>query len=234
MGLAGSLAGLLFPTRCVVCGSFGPEPLCVDCLRALPRIRPPVCPRCGAPRGSEVDGCRLCAARALPYSQCRSILRFEEAGRDAIHALKYANARRMAPILASVAATGIEPGFFEVDVITFVPLHAARESERGYNQSELVARSLSCLVGVPAAALLRQVRSTADQAKLTAEERHRNVHGAYAARSRNARLSCGERRIMLVDDVFTTGATAGDCSRALREAGARDVRVLTLARAPLC
>lgn len=228
-----SLVNLVFPLRCIVCGAHCGQSLCEGCLAALPRIEPPICVRCGSPVMAAAEGCTECEDRNAPYSVARSIFIFDGHVRDVVHALKYANGRRLAPVLAAEAADHLrrlESSFFDTNVITFVPLHPSRHAERGYNQSQLVARALSRRVDVRARGLLRQVRLTGDQSRLSAEERRENVGGAFEARP-STRLHVGGRRILLVDDVFTTGATVGECSAALLRAGAREVRVLTLARA---
>jgi len=172
------------------------------------------------------------ADRACRYTwTCRSLMVFERTGRDVIHALKYSNGRRLASVLAEAVAERIDRAFLDVDVLTYVPLHPARRAERGYNQSLLVARALGKLIGVPIAHALRQVRRTADQAQLSAEERRANVREAYDSTGGSA--VCRGRRVLLIDDVLTTGATARECAAVLLRAGAAEVRVVTLARAPL-
>lgn len=232
-GLVTSIVDLLFPTRCVVCGALDRQPLCSTCAAGLPFIEAPICGRCGNPTLAQVDGCRACLGEHLPYSRCRSLGLFEGSMREVVHALKYANGRRLAPILAELAVERLGDGFLDVDLITFVPLHASKQSERGYNQSELVAQKLARLTPAPAAGVLRQVSKTADQSQLPAEERRANVRGAFDLRASKAEIVAGSR-LVLVDDVFTTGSTVAECCRVLRSAKAADVRVLTLARAPLC
>lgn len=230
MSVASSIVDLLFPTRCVVCGALHRDPLCPSCVAALPYIDGPICARCGAESSSSEP--------PPAYSRCRSLFVFEDAGREVIHVFKYANGRRLAPVFASAAVERIEPEFFDVDCVTYVPLHPSRRSQRGYNQSQLIARCVGRLIGAPVVSVLRQARPTADQSRLSGEERRRNIKGAFECRrlgqpeSGRHPADLHEMRVLLVDDVFTTGATAGECASVLVQAGAAEVRVLTIARAP--
>lgn len=231
-GLLTSLLDLLFPTPCLLCGR-GNRSLCATCLDSLPYIEPPICARCGKPALVKVDSCSFCLNRHLEYSRCRSLFVFENTARDVIHALKYANTRTLACLLAAVAVAHVEPELLAAGSLTFVPLHPRKYAERGYNQSQLIAAALSKQTGVPVLPLLRQVRRTADQSELSAEERRRNVREAFELRPSMHQHCASISRVLLIDDVFTTGATVAECARALKAGGVADVRVLTLARAPL-
>ncbi len=230
MKVLSSVVNLLFPTRCVVCGLLHDSPLCPACAADLPYTSGHLCGCCGTTLAHETDSCDSCVAIIGDWT-CRSLMVFEHTGRDVIHALKYSNGRRLASVLAEAVAQRIDRTFLDVDVLTYVPLHPARRAERGYNQSLLVARALGKLIGVPIAHALRQVRRTADQAHLSAEDRRANVLGAYDSTGGSA--ICRGRRVLLIDDVLTTGATARECAAVLLRAGAAEVRVVTLARAPL-
>ncbi len=153
--------------------------------------------------------------------------RYESPLREAIHAMKYdgvpALADKLAPLLAE-AWRELRP---QSDVLVPVPLHTRRQRERGYNQSELLARRLSAQCGVAVRTdLLRRVRHTEQQALLKGDARRHNVRGAFAAGA-----EVQGRRVALVDDVFTTGSTLAECARTLLSAGASGVCALTVARA---
>ncbi|RJQ55078.1 MAG: ComF family protein [Actinobacteria bacterium] len=221
MNFISSVFDLVFPSRCAVCGRLGRGPLCPQCRDRLPYIRH---------TSDELS------------SPARSLFLFEEGGRAVVHAIKYSNARMLARPLVQAVLDRVEPDFLAVGCITFVPLHSSKQAERGYNQSELIAQELARRTKMPLKRLLVQVRATRDQAQLSAEERRENVKGAYELRrvyrgkpgvsGRLAARSLPDP-VLLVDDVLTTGATASECARVLRQAGVADVRLLTIARA-LC
>jgi ComF family protein len=156
-----------------------------------------------------------------------SAARYETPLLDAIHALKYDGTPALAEPFSPMLFDAWCSAHVGADVIVPVPLHARRQRERGYNQSELLARRLSILCGVPMQpGLLRRVRYTEQQARLKGHERRRNVHGAFVARA-----GVQGKRIALIDDVFTTGSTLVECASAILGAGAAGVCALTLARA---
>ncbi len=233
MDFISSLVDLVFPSRCIVCGRIGSKPLCDSCLPGLPYISGPMCSCCGQPTSSPVKDCRFCRSGGLQHSLCRSVMLFEGCGRQVIHSLKYENGRRVAPILAEQALLRLEPAVFEVDAITFIPLHRRKQAGRGYNQAELIARELGRRTKTPVERLLVQRRRTKDQAQLSAEERRENVKGAYglAPIYRTRRRPLPES-VLLVDDVLTTGATSAECCEVLRTSGVAKLKLVTLARAP--
>lgn len=172
--------------------------------------------------------CLSCRAEAPAYDGARSCVHYRGTARALVHLLKYEQVRTAAPWIAAALAAVPLP---DVDVIVPVPLGPGRRRRRGFNQSEAIARALARrrrLRLAPAAALARR-RETAPQSGLDAEARRRNVEGAFRARGKEV----AGRRILLVDDVLTTGATAGACATALKRAGAAAVHVLTYARADL-
>jgi ComF family protein len=144
--------------------------------------------------------------------------------RKLIHLLKYSGMRRLAQPLSALLADAL-PRDRQFDLVTAVPLHWRRRWQRGFNQSELLGLAIAHTRGIPAKKVLRRGSATRSQAGLSNAQRRENVAGAFRARCKVAGL-----RILLVDDVMTTGATAGACARALKKAGARSVSLLTLAR----
>jgi ComF family protein len=227
------LLSVVFPSRCVSCGAAVARPtrgpLCETCWGALPRHRCRLC-RCGLPLPGRASSCSRCRRGLNPIAAGASLGPYEGALRTAIHELKYRGRRRVAARLAEVlfaspeAAAVLAPGA----VLVPVPLHPARRRARGFNQSALLAEALASRSGlsVAAEALVRR-RDTATQTGLSAAARRANVRGAFAVR-RRAQIE--GRTVVLLDDVYTTGATALACAQALLAAGAREVRLLTLAR----
>jgi ComF family protein len=227
---------LVFPALCPVCGaSLGEgrrDPLCGGCWRAIPRIAPPWCERCGAPQGVAPAPpvpvtCGPCRAEPPGWDWARAGAEYQGVVRDAIHALKFEGRRALArPLAALVLEQAGGQGDPAGAVLVPVPLGHARERERGFNQAALVAERLAAGLRLPVRpGWLARVRATAPQSDLGAAERRANVRGAFAAAP-----AVAGRSVIVVDDVLTTGATAAECTRALRAAGAARVGVLAVAR----
>jgi predicted amidophosphoribosyltransferase len=216
------LLGLVLPSRCAVCAVPGPA-LCGRCDARLIRIAPPVCERCGCPGAWPVRWCVECAGRRLAFARARSALVYDVRARPLVSAWKERGRRDLAPVLAVIVAEVLaRPA---ADVITFVPGDRERGRARGHVPAERLARALSGLWEVPVEPLLGRTGHAARQAGLPRGERSANVRRAFAARAR------APAAVVLVDDVYTTGATASACATALRHGGARRVEVVCLARA---
>lgn len=229
--IAGLLAGVerwLLPPACLLCSEPIPERegdgLICDLCRVRWRTIPhPVCPRCGQPGLRDLE-CRLCAGWPAGLSRVRSAVWLEGSAREAVHRLKYDGWTRAAEAMA-LAIGGLEPLTGGVSLIP-VPLGGRRLRRRGYNQSERLAAALSGCTGLPVRAdLLDRMRETRTQTALTPEARHANVAGAFRA----GKVTGME--LVLVDDVFTTGATLAAAGAALFAAGAARVEAVTFARA---
>jgi ComF family protein len=220
------LLGVLFPSRCLDCGRRGVE-LCDGCRPGLPWLTSEVCPICSTPsRLSRI--CQPCRASPSILDGSRAACRFEGPVRRAIHDLKYRGVRTRAALLAELLAEALDRRPLAIDVLIPVPLAPRRQRERGFNQSELIAIGLGARLAVPAATTsLVRLRETPQQARLSAVERRENVDGAFGCPESDAVVG---RRIGLVDDVMTTGATLASCAEPLKLAGAARVYGVVVAR----
>lgn len=222
----GKFIDFLFPPRCVGCGSEGSF-VCASCQATLSRLPTLVCPTCSKPLALG-DSCPYCRKWKLDIDGIRSPFAFEGLVRKAVHQLKYGHFKALAAPLGQLLGEYLEAEPVPADVLVPVPLHGRRLRERGYNQSALLAAEIGKAKGLPAVTdSLVRLRHTKSQVKTAgAEERQRNMAGAFGCR--DARLA--GKRVLLVDDVCTTGATMNSCAIALREAGAASVWGLVLAR----
>lgn len=230
MSFAGALLDVVFPPRCVACRVLLPPvdsaspalPVCETCEATLVPLDE-ACARCGLP-GEQAASCASCLASPPPFDSARAVWLYGAAAADLLHHFKYGQRPELArPLGALVAALPLPA----VDVVVAVPLHASRRRLRTWDQALYLAdvvatrRALPCRRG-----LLVRTRATGTQVGRTRQERGTNVADAF---------SCTQRldgvRVLLVDDVVTTGATAAECARALRAAGAGEVHVASVARA---
>ncbi len=225
----------LLPPRCLACIEPVDVPgrLCPECWSSADFIVPPYCAACGFPFDfDEGPGalCGPCVAHQPAFDRARSALCYDGVGRDLVLGFKHGDRTHAAPALAAWMARAGHELLADADAVAPVPLHRLRLFARRYNQAALLAQAMARRAAVPFVAdLLARTRATASQAGRSRHARFENVHGAFAVRpARRAQVT--GRRIVLVDDVMTTGATAAACAAALKRAGARRVDVLTLAR----
>jgi predicted amidophosphoribosyltransferase len=215
------LLDLVFPRRCVVCSVPGAA-LCPACSGSLPRLAVPLCGRCGAPVAWPVARCRECSGRRLAFASARAAVAYDAGVRSLVSAWKERGLRDLAsPAAAIVAETVPRPS---AGVITFVPADGDRSLKRGHHPPARLARELGRRWDLPVRALLGRTRPLRPQRGLARGERRRNVRGAF-------RASAARGKVLLVDDVYTTGSTVSAASTALRAAGAASVEVVTFARA---
>ena len=217
---------LLFPPRCLGCGGGGAF-LCAGCADSLRQAAPPRCPSCWQP-GADAGRCLDCQLRPPAYDGLRAAFVYQGMARELVHALKYRGMTALAAPMASLLAQAVRSHGLAADVVVAVPLSGLRRRLRGYNQAEALARALGRELGLPVSGrALERRRHTPPQARSAdAEARRRNVVGAFRCRER----AIAGRRVLLVDDVATTGATLDACAAALKAAGARSVWGLTFAR----
>jgi ComF family protein len=231
---ANAVIRFLLDPRCVACDALLSEPLggpvCGTCWQSVTRTTPPWCARCGdslpSANAARDDLCDRCRRAPLHVACCRSAGRYEGALRHAIHAFKYDGRRALAAPLARLMRDAGADVLGGADVVVPVPLARQRAWSRGFNQAD----DLAVCLRRPVCRALRRRRHGPPQAGLTASERRANVQDAYAVRRWHRRRLTGAT-VVLVDDVMTTGATIDACAAALLEAGAREVRALTAARA---
>ena len=239
--VADGILNLLYPESCVACAcavsTLQDCGICRRCREKILQLRiaGPLCPSCGLPYRTFADGeahlCGRCTMRLPPYSGARAFGWYGSELSRAIQALKFGGRRNLAGFLAALMAETLLEAWDarDIDLIVPVPLHPKRLRERGYNQAALLGRRLGRFVGLPChAALLRRIRHTSPQVGLSDAERARNLRLAFRCARPDAARGM---RILLVDDVMTTGATVASAAEALLAAGARRVSVLTAARA---
>lgn len=220
--LANALLDLCYPPHCLVCDQALDQPqdlLCDPCWQPLRFSHMHRCRRCSNPLEKPAASCVNCAAWE-PAFRCLWVLApFSQGMQRSIHLLKYQRARALAEALGACLAQVPEfkAPLAQVDALVPIPLHPSRQRERGYNQSEDIARGLAQALGIPLYTdLLVRRRATSQQAKLDVEARRQNVQGAFAL----GRSVPTGARLCLVDDVVTTGATLDACARTLTQAGA--------------
>ena len=216
---------LLFPPSCVGCGQEG-NLLCDACRASLPRLLGSCCPVCARPLDTT-GVCEPCSRYPLDIDGIKAAFRMENMARDMVHRLKYDNLRALAPLMGSLMMERAEAGAPLSGVVVPVPLHPARERRRGYNQAFLLTREVARRLGLPleTKGLTRSEDTPAQVGIEGMEARRANVAGAFRARTSFAGM-----RVLLVDDVCTTGATLEACALALKATGAIEVRGLVFAR----
>lgn len=217
---------LVFPPRCAVCAREGAF-LCDGCVAALAPAEPPRCPRCWQP-GPDASPCLDCRLQPPAFDGLRAAFVYQGPARELIHALKYRGITALAGPMAALLAERMRQHRLEADLLVPVPLSARRRRARGYNQAEALARALAKEGGWPflATAVIRVRHGPPQTRSADAEERRRNVTGAFLCRE----PAVAGKRVLLLDDVTTTGATLSSCAASLKDAGAASVWGLAFAR----
>jgi ComF family protein len=243
-----SLFTVLFPSDCRICGvpliRVSRLPVCQECLDAMPAIAGGVCTVCGERLFSSFaiadatgeSRCGLCRRIEPPFARAMAYGSYEGGLRELIHLLKYNSVRPAANVLGRMlaeAVVALDPEFpAEPVVLVPVPLHRSKLRQRGFNQAELIARAAMKIAPVRrrlrwCAGVLERKRETASQIGLTSHQRRENLRGAFGVAQ--PELVKGHE-VLVVDDIYTTGATVSECARVLRRAGATKVWVATVAR----
>jgi ComF family protein len=230
---------VLLPPQCLTCDApvDAPGRFCPACFRAASFISEPCCARCGVPfahvgEGGREQLCPACRSDPPPWGRARAALRYDAQARRVVLPFKYQDRTEFAAALAPLMARTGAALLHDAEVIVPVPLHRRRLLARRYNQAALLALALAGLSGKPAAPdALRRIKPTVPLGDLGRAARLETVRGVFAMRPARIGRIAG-RRVLLVDDVMTSGATCGACARVLLEAGAAGVDVLVAARVP--
>jgi len=247
MGVWNGLLDLVYPPVCLVCGDFQDDTLCSVCIDAFVPTMPPYCDHCGAPAPAGHSVCQSCerGRAAVPYVWSHALGIYSGTLLHAIHRLKYDGRTALGAPLGKLLARSLDAvpssmltppllptldpaGTLTFDAVVPVPLHHVRYRQRGFNQAELLAKSLAAERGWKLDTEgLKRVRNTRTQTKLNADERAENVRDAFQTRSTTHYAG---KSVLLVDDVLTTSATLSACALAVQNAGATRVCIAALAR----
>ncbi|CAN5762182.1 ComF family protein [soil metagenome] len=217
------MADLLYPDQCAGCGCAARGGLCRECVAALPRIGPQTCTLCGRPCSRPVSRCRDCRGRKLHFDLARQAVGFSPVVRKAVHRFKYSGCRSLAGPLAELILEQRHHAH-GVDAVTWITPSTDRVRRTGTDHGKVLAGLVACALGKPALPLVERVRPTLPQMRLDTDARRANLAGALRSGP------CPPEEVLVVDDVFTTGSTASEAARALKQAGARRVVVLNVAR----
>ncbi|MFN2508616.1 MAG: double zinc ribbon domain-containing protein [Chthoniobacterales bacterium] len=231
-----AVASLFYPSLCAVCSSPVDDSryLCAACSERVSRIEPPFCATCSEPfRGAitEAFACANCAHRTLHFESAVSAFRSRGVVRKIVHEFKYGKQAHLKyPVAEWLAEALVDPRLEgrRFDALVPVPLHPTRQRERGFNQAELLTEVLSRRSGIPMQTSLQRVRYTTTQTAFDRTERMENLHNAFRLR-KNADVQ--GLRVLLIDDILTTGSTLSECARVLKAGGALSVHAATAARA---
>ena len=226
--ISNGLLDLIYQPFCIICETVCDDYLCDECKEKIEIITPPYCYKCGIP--CETYLCTSCKEREFYFDRAVSAGIFDGVLREAIHKFKFKSIETLIEPLGNILVNNyMSTGFIRrIDLIVPIPIHKSRYTERGFNQAEKLGDCISKNFNIPSCRdCLIKVKTTYDQADLQLDERMINLQDAYHVK--NKTLVSG-KRILLIDDVFTTGSTVNEASKALKEAGAKEVYVYTLAR----
>ena len=230
------IASLLYPPACTICLAAVDvgEHLCAECEAKVARIVPPFCAKCSEPFDGAITttfACANCAHRRLYFEAAVSAYRARGIVRHVILNFKYGKQIHLRHLVARWLVAAFDDARLRdrrFDVIVPVPLHPARERERGFNQAELLAEWLSDHLSLPLRPALQRIHYTTTQTAFDRSERMQNLRGAFRLRKKG---DVRNLRVLLIDDVLTTGSTLSECARVLKEAGAHSIYAATAARA---
>ena len=230
-GIFEQFIDLIFPPRCIICKNKTHKFVCEKCESKIRYLKPPICKICGEPKDKYFKGelCEDCAIEEPPFIMARSIVLYEGPIKDALHKFKFNGKTRLSSFLSRLMISYLENGDIRmdpIDLIIPVPLSKNREKQRGYNQSKLLAEEIAKHFSINLDdSSLKKTKDVVPQFELAREQRLLNIKGAFES------APVKGRNILLIDDIYTTGATAKEASSALKSAGAKQVFVLTFARA---
>lgn len=216
---------LIFPSRCLICKKISSDILCSDCLSKVSLVQPPICRICGIPIDNG-NICYRCRQNTLYFSQARSYALYEGPMRTAIIKFKFERRREIGKFFGEILGRFALQLNWDIDVIIPIPLSKRRLKERGFNQSEILALEVSKILKLPISLGLVRIKETKSSIDLSLEERRININKAFLVSDKGLK----GKRVLLVDDVYTTGATVSEAGKTLLERGISEVKVLTLAR----
>ncbi len=222
------LSDLLYPDgiKCIVCGREIHKSRYGLCDKCKFELNENFCMRCGRHKVGAGDYCGECSRRSVDFDEARSSVKFVGAAREVVHRLKYGGAQYLANTMSEYMLDTLMFTDWEYDCFTFVPTDGKRIRKRGYNQAQRLAEAISSKTTAPCYSLLKKIKSIQNQARLGREERLKNPIGAFQADGK------APDHVVLIDDVMTTGATASECAKVLKRAGAKIVYLLTFASVP--
>ena len=214
--------------RCVCCNEeiFNGKYFCEKCENSLPYIGANYCEHCGRRLKQPLNYCSSCKNKMLSVDKARSIYNYEEPISNLIMQLKYFDKQYLAEVFSNSLANLYWKNYFNADYICYVPMTEKAKRKRGFNQGELIAKALSIKINIPVKEVLIKFRETPRQAKLTREQRLKNLKGCFKAQPKKEIIG---KTILLVDDVMTTGATSETVAEVLKRKGANAVYLLTVA-----
>jgi len=223
---------IIFPPHCRICGEIGSSILCRKCIESFQPLVPPLCEICSAPvdREEELTICSRCRDFRPSYDRAWSLFVYDGALKKAVLDFKYNGVSRLHNIFGELIFERLKRELkgTEIDAVVAVPLHPSREKSRGYNQALLLARSSASMISLPVLeSELVRVRHTDSLSDLGRKERYSSLEGVFSLQKK---ISLTGKKILLVDDIITTGATFHQCSRILKEGGASHVYGITVAR----
>lgn len=229
--IARKIKDALFPMYCT-CDVCGEElvadtryRLCSRCVDELPFADGHRCLSCGVPLKDESDYCNRCQYQKYAFVKNRSPLVYDGLAKKAIYTLKFGKKKYIAQTLGALMADEFLKSGMQAEIIVFVPMTDKEEKKRGFNQSELLAQEVGGRLDIPVLPALVKIKDTSAQKELRRKDRATNLEGAFSCAFGQVK----GRKLLLVDDIFTTGATADECAKVLLKAGAREVNVLTCA-----
>lgn len=228
--VVGGILSSLYPQdfTCNYCGKELTKPtrsgLCEECDSKLPYNNGNICECCGSPFDSETDYCLTCQNNKRYFEFARSPLIYKDSARRLIYDYKFKNKRYLAKYFVNLMVDTYLKYPYTSDMVCFVPISKKRMVERGYNQSELLAKEFANRLKLELSSALEKIKETDDQVGLSGKERAKNLEGAFVCNG-----NVKGKNILLIDDVLTTGSTVSECSKVLLKSGAKSVRVLVVA-----
>ncbi len=234
-----SFLELIYPEKniCQICNIYDEDIydkyICTKCLKSLALPEQPLCAKCGKSLfyNHDLYICEECIKTEKYFDIARSPFRYKNKIKDLIHDYKFNEKTYLYKLFSYLLYSYMmDNEFLDFDLMTYVPLHKKKLRNRGYNQVELISKKLSELVDIPSIDLLKRTVDTKKQSDLSLEDRKKNLKNAFELKKENFIFLIEDKSILLLDDIYTTGTTANECSKVLLENGAYSVSILTLAR----